>query len=171
MGTDKALLTVDGVAMARRGADALRGAGCSPVVAVGGDATALASLGLDVVADRWPGEGPVGGVLTALLAHPDADAVAVVACDLPRLSAATVRMLVDALGEHPAVAAAAAVTDRVQPLCVVWRSSASPVVAAAMARGERRLHVVLTEVGSVDVRVDPRDLTNVNSPGDLPSRL
>jgi molybdopterin-guanine dinucleotide biosynthesis protein A len=171
MGSDKALLRVDGVAMAQRVADAVSGAGCSPVVAIGGDAARLSALGLRVVADRWPGEGPVGGVLTALLEHPDADAVVVVACDLPDLSSATVHALVDALGADPEAAAAAAVTDRVQPLCVAWRPSAAPILTAAMDRGERRLHVVLAELGCAEVQVDPRDLANVNSPGDLPSRL
>ena len=44
---------------------ALRDAGCAPVVAVGGPRDDLAALGLDVIDDRWPGEGPLGAVVTA----------------------------------------------------------------------------------------------------------
>ena len=49
MGRDKALVEVDGRALALRVADALRRAGADPVAAVGGDLPALARLGL---ADR-----------------------------------------------------------------------------------------------------------------------
>ena len=47
--------------------------------------TLLAGVGSRVVDDRWPGEGPLGGVLTALL-DVDGDVV-VAACDLPDLDA------------------------------------------------------------------------------------
>jgi molybdopterin-guanine dinucleotide biosynthesis protein A len=68
MGRDKALLPVGGVPMALRVADALRAAGADEVVAVGGDATALAALGLTVVPDDHPGVGPLAAIVTALAA-------------------------------------------------------------------------------------------------------
>ena len=45
MGTDKAFVEVDGVAMAERVATALVAGGCEPVVLVGGDHVLLARLG------------------------------------------------------------------------------------------------------------------------------
>src|SRR5258706_2712594 len=66
MGVDKATLAVDGVAMARRVGDALVLAGCSPVVAIGGEARGLSELGLGHVAHAFPCDGPLGAVLTAL---------------------------------------------------------------------------------------------------------
>ena len=66
MGVDKAAVEVDGTPMARRVGDVLAAAGCSPVIAIGGDPTALGHLGLDVVDDGFPGQGPLGGILTAL---------------------------------------------------------------------------------------------------------
>ncbi|WP_434127450.1 molybdenum cofactor guanylyltransferase, partial [Enterococcus faecium] len=45
MGTDKALIEVDGGPLARRVANALRAAGADPVIAVGGDLEALGDLG------------------------------------------------------------------------------------------------------------------------------
>src|SRR5687768_5401850 len=81
MGADKALVEGDGLAMARRAADALWAAGATEVMAVGGDAQALGRLSLEVVRDLHPGEGPLGGILTALAAT-DEDVVVVLACDL-----------------------------------------------------------------------------------------
>ncbi|HLM64354.1 MAG TPA: molybdenum cofactor guanylyltransferase [Acidimicrobiales bacterium] len=66
MGQDKAFLVVEGEAMVVRVARALRGAGAGEVVAVGGDAAGLRGLGLAHLPDDHPGDGPLGGVLTAL---------------------------------------------------------------------------------------------------------
>lgn len=171
MGTDKALLPVDGVPMSRRVADALGAGGCTAVAAVGGDRAALEAIGLTVVDDPHQGAGPVAGVLAALQHWPTADAVVVVACDLPFLGGDTVRRLVGALAEHQGVLAAVATTDRVQPLCVAWRPAASSSLAGALQAGEHRLHAVLGALATVEVSVNPQDVTNVNEPADLPTRL
>ena len=171
MGSDKALLQIGGVPMVLRVAAALTDAGCQPVSAIGGDRPELELLGLPVIDDKWPGEGPVGGVLTALSSAGAADAVVVVACDMPRLSAPTVRLLIECLERSPSAEAVVASTDRIQPLCAVWRPSACSTLLSALERGERRLHAVLAELVTVAVVVNLQDLTNVNTPDDLPTRL
>jgi molybdopterin-guanine dinucleotide biosynthesis protein A len=164
MGRDKALVEVAGVAMARRIADALAAGGCARVLVIGGDAPALGRLGLEVVEDRWPREGPLGGILTAL------DAVAcpalVVACDLPWLDATTVAALLAAAAASDADAAIAT-TERLEPLCAVWSPSAAPALQAAFDRGQRAVSAALTGLRVVTHRVRPGVLHNVNRPGDL----
>jgi molybdopterin-guanine dinucleotide biosynthesis protein A/rhodanese-related sulfurtransferase len=166
MGRDKAVLPYEGVPMALRVASALRDGGCLEVVGVGGDATAL---GLAALPDMWPGEGPLGGVITALASAPGAAAVVVVACDLPLLGSCTIRRLVAAL-EGP-FDAAMAVAGTVQPLAAAWRPSSRDALEGLFARGERRMQVALDEVRWVAVAVDQRELTNVNAESDLPSRV
>lgn len=169
MGTDKALLPVDGVAMAVRVATALRAAGCDPVVAIGGDVEALAALGLHVVPDEFPGEGPLGGVVTALDHFARAAAVAIVACDLPHLTAGSVAALVAALRGSPdhQVDVAMAAADRAQPACAVWSPRVGGMMRASFHAGERRLTAALDSIDTVVVTVDPQDLANVNTPRDL----
>jgi molybdenum cofactor guanylyltransferase len=165
MGRDKALLAFEGVPLALRVASALDQAGGAPVVAVGGDGAALAELGLTWVPDRHPGEGPLGGLLTALAVLAAHELVAVVATDLPDLSAAVVGRLVDAVGGHDA---AVGRTDRLEPLCAVWRSEAVlPVLSAAFEQGERAVHRALVGLDLVEVAVPERSLRNVNAPEDL----
>jgi molybdopterin-guanine dinucleotide biosynthesis protein A len=171
MGRDKALVEVDGVPMVRSVAAALHAAGCVAVVAIGGDRAALEALGLVVVDDLFPGEGPLGGVLTALAAAPAAaDAVVVVACDLPQLTAATIAALLAELGDtpRPGPDAVVARTDRPHPTCAVWRRSATAHAQEAFASGERRLGAALALLSVVEVDVPAQDLNNVNTPGDLP---
>ena len=161
MGVDKATIPVDGVAMARRVADALAAAGCSPVSAIGGDSAELGRLGLETVVDRYPGDGPLGGILTALAVQTPA---AVVACDLPGLRATTVTSLLDALGDHDA---AIAFSDRAEPLCAVWSERAVPVLRARFQSGERAMHRAIDGLDIAWVTVSSAELHNVNTQGDL----
>ena len=165
MGRDKALIAVDGLPLAVRAATVLRDAGASAVVAVGGDLHALEALGLDARTDLYPGEGPLGAILTAFDAA-RTDLVVVLACDLPSVDAATVSRLLEIVGDH---AAAVPMTDRAHPLCAVYRvSRCAALLGEAFAAGERAVHRALeaVDVGRVDLP-DPDVLRNVNRPGDL----
>jgi molybdopterin-guanine dinucleotide biosynthesis protein A len=131
------------------------------VIAVGGDLEALVRLGLDVVPDEFPGQGPLGGILTAAAVGLPA---AVVACDLPHLRADTVRRLIAALGSQDA---AIARTDRVEPLCAVWSARGVSVLRERHAAGERAVHRALESLDVAWVTVDAADLRNVNTPLDV----
>jgi molybdopterin-guanine dinucleotide biosynthesis protein A len=169
MGTDKAFVEIDGVAMAERVARALIAGGCEPVVFVGGDSVGLARFGRPAHADRWPGEGPLGGVLTAL-AVSHGDDVVVAACDLPFLDGPTVRHLLGAVVDRGAEAVDVVVarTDRLEPALAWWSAAAAAGIARQWDRGERALHEVIGAVRSVEVAVDGAVLRNINSPSDLP---
>lgn len=196
MGRDKSLVEIDGRPMAARVADALRSGGCDPVLAIGGHGAALVRLGLEPVADRWPGEGPLGGLATGLAAavarrpddDPHADPIAVVApCDWLRPDPALVQALAQALGRAskdpsgaptataPGATVAVPVVDgRRQWVHAAWR--ATPDLAEAMAvlldRGARRMDAVATLVGDpgavIDLPVVVAALDDADSPEDLP---
>ncbi len=168
MGRDKALVEVDGAAMVRRVVEAVDGAGCTPVIAVGGDAASLtavlAGTGASTVPDRFPGEGPLGGILTALghLAVP----TLVVATDLPWLDAVTIeRLLVhrDRLDLDVAMAR----SDRAEPLCALWWPSALAALDRRFAAGERAIHRAVDGLRRLDVVVSATAVRNVNTPTDL----
>jgi molybdopterin-guanine dinucleotide biosynthesis protein A len=161
MGVDKATIQVDGVAMARRLADTLVAAGCSRVVAIGGDPAVLRDLGLEYIDDEFPGEGPLGGILTGLALGSPA---VVVACDLPSLRAATVEALVTALDGHDV---AVAFTDRAEPLCAVWSGGSAEVLRGRFDAGERAVHRAIDGLDIAWVMVSAADLHNVNTPDDL----
>jgi molybdopterin-guanine dinucleotide biosynthesis protein A len=167
MGTDKAFVTVEGAPLVGRVAGALTGAGAAEVMTVGGDLTGLRALGLDARPDPRQGDGPLGGLLTALelAAHP---VVVVLATDLVALTASVVTALVDALHSDDTAGVAAARTDRVEPLCAAWRTAhCLAALRAAHGAGERAVHRAMAGLARVDVPVDPRWLRNVNNPADL----
>lgn len=175
MGTDKALLEVAGVAMARRVADTLRSGGAGTVLCIGGDERRLTALGLDVVADRHPGSGPLGGVCTALDAGQRLGAVILVlaACDQFRLEPGTIATLVrDVAGLDPAsttIVVARGGTGH-QPLPMALRiRPVGPLADALFEAGERSLRALLERAGALAVPgVDPLTLVDADRPCDLP---
>ena len=167
-GRDKAMEPVDGVAMAVRVAAALRAGGAERVTAVGGDAERLAAMGLPVWPDDHPGDGPLGGVLTAL-GRVVSTVVVVAACDLPWLTGEAVAAVLGALAAGgDAADVAVARTDRLEPLLAAWRvGPCRPVALAAHASGERAVHRVLAGLRVVEVPLPAGSLRNVNHPEDL----
>ena len=137
MGRDKAIVEVDGRALATIAADALRDAGATDVVAVGGDRVALEALGLRVLDDLSPGAGPLGGIVTALDAASE-DVVVVLACDLPWVTPEAVVAVVDGLGTSNV--AVPVVAGRPQQLLGAWRrSTALDSLRSAFSEGERAI--------------------------------
>ena len=166
MGTDKAVLQLDGVPLARRVADALTTAGADRVFAVGGDLAALSTAGLEAVTDLHPGEGPLGGILTAL-ATTDAEVTVVLACDLLAADPSVIRAVVDAVGD--ADIAAPWHDDRHELLHAAYRRRVEVHLQAAFAAGERapRRAVAGLTVASV-TNLAPSALADADTPGDLP---
>ena len=102
MGQDKAFLRLADRSepLVMTSARALRDAGAAGVVCVGGARAKLTALGLDVVPDDHPDEGPLGGLLTGLRVA-RLPIVVVLTCDMPSIDAVSVRTMVQALIERP----------------------------------------------------------------------
>ena len=171
MGRTKALIEIGGVAMATRVAEALRDAGCVQVVAFGGDPDELAPLGLSVLPDRYPGTGPLGGVLGVLelvdsYEQPVAG-VFVAACDLPALTGADLAGMIEALRERPTADVVVARTSAIEPTCAIWNPNAPDRIRRCFEGGERALHAAIAQLDSVEVDVDAAALRNINTPDEL----
>lgn len=164
MGTDKALIEIDGIPMAERVARVLEAAGCDPVVFIGGD-PALADSGRRHVPDRWPGEGPIGGVITALAAVFRSDVVVVAACDLPDLTVDAVRAVI---GDEPDPdTIRVGDSGRIEPMLACWPTSLGRDTDPASGPITGPLHAWIAAHNAVRVPVDPAAVRNVNRPGDL----
>lgn len=171
MGCDKALLEVDGVAMARRVADALVAAGAGRVVAVGGDAEGLRALDLDHVPDRWPGEGPLGGVVTALAQPGSAPVAAVLSCDLLHPDPAAIARLVAERARRHRDVVVPVVDGRHQWLHAVWHRRVESILADVFLAGERSVAGAALAVRMATVADLGGDaVADADRPEDLPGR-
>lgn len=165
MGTDKALLEVDGIPMVVRVVRALEAAGASEVFVVGGD-NRIAALGLTAQSDRYPGEGPLGGVITAL-ARASFDTVAVLATDLVAPEPATIAAVVTALGDHDV--AVPLVGGHRHSHHAVWHRRTLPHLSEAFVAGERAIKRVLPLLDAVYVTdLSAASLDDADTPDELP---
>src|SRR5579863_4017348 len=99
MGCEKALLPYRGGVLVEFVARAVKlAAGSAALV---GSPSRLASFGYPILPDLYPGEGPLGGILT-VLQHGAADWNLVVACDMPEISAGLLSGLLEAAGREDA---------------------------------------------------------------------
>lgn len=168
MGADKALLEVDGEPMALRVAGALRAAGATSVVAIGGAARPLARLGLVVHPDDEPGAGPFPATIQALRTARE-PVVFVASCDLVAPSADAVRATVARLLAAPdALLAVPLSGGHRQWTHAAWRVTALPRLEAALRAGTRSLVRAGAALPLVEVEgLDPGALADADTPADL----
>lgn len=167
LGRDKAAERIAGERMVDRAVSALR-ARCGEVVVVSSRAeTPRGDWAL--VRDLRPGSGPLAGIEAALdrAASSGASAVLVLACDLPLVDEAVIGLVLDALGDGRAAAAARAGDPDFEPLCAVYTSDCLPVVAGLLDAGERAAGALFRAVDGRRVHVGDRAAVNVNDEDDL----
>ena len=175
-GRDKLAEPVDGRPMLDSAIEAVRGLAADVIVVVAPDDVRDVPIGVRVVRDPRPFDGPLAGLATGLAAiDPSVDRVLVVGGDMPALVPAVLARLLDALDGHDL--AVLADDDGPRPLPMALRPGPARVVAdRLLAGGERRLRALL---GELEVRVirpdvwrvdDPtgETLRDVDVPGDLP---
>jgi molybdopterin-guanine dinucleotide biosynthesis protein A len=143
MGRDKALLELGGVPMIVRIMRVVEPMVSS--VAVVGPHGRYGSLGLRVVPDRWPGAGPLGGIVTSLSTS-SADWNLILSCDLPFLTAEWIDWLISRAQGSLAQAVVPESRQGLEPLAAMYRKDCRPAFAAAFERGVRGVSEALAGV-------------------------
>jgi len=132
-----------------------------------GDPVRYHIFGYPVIPDRFPDEGPLGGILTAL-GHTTAEWNLVAACDMPELSAEVLGRILDA-AEHCDADALVPIgpSGIPEPLCSVYRLRARSSLEDAFAHGERKVMRALASVPTVRwPMAELAPFQNVNTPED-----
>ena len=165
-GSDKLLAPLpDGSILVDRPIFALRRAMLTPVLAVGACDPRVRERFDGVIEDPYPGVGPIGGILSALQALQAP--VFVLAGDLPAITLATIRRIIDAAGRSPDAHAVLGDSGQTQWTLGIYRSGATPFLRAALDRGEHSLKRALTPATVVRIPLDAGVCRNINRPEDL----
>jgi molybdopterin-guanine dinucleotide biosynthesis protein A len=168
MGQDKGGLALEGTPMAHRVRRALFDAGVGSVVLVG-----RAEGEEGTIPDRWPGEGPLGGLATAVLhgaAIEGVEVVVVAACDQPDLTPEILAALVRAVHAAPAnvVGAIARTPDgRRHPFPSAWRVGTGDALQGALDAGQRRADAAFDLGAVVEVPVAAAVIDDLDTPDDV----
>ena len=178
-GGEKALIRLGGATLLERVLTAARPLGL-PVRVVAGTApspqlraVAATASGPGIARDRYPGQGPLGGLLTAFEID-SPERILALACDLPFLTAPLLEFLLE---QSLADCDAAVPEDGtgLQPLCAVYRDTCRPLLQKAVAGGNlgvsafaRGLRLRLLLPGEYG-HLDPHGMAfaNVNTPEDM----
>ena len=135
-------------------------------------------LGVECVPDRWPGEGPLGGIVTALLAAESEEHRGewqlIVGCDMPFLTGEWLEYLVERARASTAEVVAPKSAHGLEPLCACWRASAAKKLQRAFEGGVRKVtegmkHLTMEVLDETHwKRFDSagRLFWNMNTPGD-----
>jgi molybdopterin-guanine dinucleotide biosynthesis protein A len=151
-GRDKALVEFDGEPLVARLCRILHAATAGNVRIIG-DAKKYAHVGVECIPDRWPGEGPLGGIITALMAtEPNDDSkdlpswCSIIGCDMPFLTIEWLRHLAERADTSTAEVIVPESTYGLEPLCACWRVSALPALTRLFDSGVRRVTAAMKQL-------------------------
>lgn len=171
MGQAKATLRIGGQELGDRILVAALLAGASEVLAVGGDCASLQEQGWRHVADLWPGAGPLGGIISALMVAKN-ELVVVLACDLPEVDDEVLQYLVGECAAHPSAMVVVPDRDgRPEVLHALWRRGALAVLRGLFDDGERSPTAALARLDVLHVSVAESSLRDLDTPEDLAQYL
>lgn len=140
-GRDKALVEIEGAPMLLR-MRALLGEVTTQVNVIAAPGK-YAALGITSIADRWEGQGPLAGIITALLTTKETGSEAqwnlIVGCDMPFLTGEWLRHLVTRALASSAEVVAPQSAQGLEPLCACWRTSAAEKLQSAFEEGVRKI--------------------------------
>jgi molybdopterin-guanine dinucleotide biosynthesis protein A len=102
-----------------------------------------AALGVTAIPDRWDGQGPLAGIITAMLTTGETDPAVewnlIVGCDMPFVTEHWLTYLVDRALVSRAEVVAPRSPQGLEPLCACWRGRAAPKLQTAFDGGVRKI--------------------------------
>lgn len=170
MGTDKALLRFGAGNLLELAIDRVRAV--SPKPAIVGARDRYSPYG-NVIEDQFSGCGPLGGIHAALCAT-QTDLNLVLSVDMPFMTPAFLRWLVQVAESGKQLAVVPDAQGKLQPLCAVYRRAARRVVEQALKMGDYKVGRIFPLLptryiseGELGAAGFSRDIfRNVNTPAD-----
>jgi molybdenum cofactor guanylyltransferase len=175
-GSDKALAVLVGKSLLTRTAELVGGV-CSNVRIVSRN-EAHAQPGMTMLQDGWPGEGPLGGILTAIREtrkiSGGTEWSLIVSCDMPFLTREWLEYLCERALKSGAQVVVPESENGLEPLCACWRGDALGTLEIAFGEGVRKVTQamkrlvmeVLDEQAWKRFDTDGRLFWNMNTPED-----
>ncbi len=176
-GSDKALAKLSGRTALARTIELLRDCGVREVIIVG-ERTKYGKFGAGCIEDKWPGEGPLGGIITALR-RSGVDKYGyrwnlIVSCDMPFLSREWLAYLIKIAEASDAEVIVPNSERGLESLCACWRTSVLASLERDFDAGIRKITEAMSHLRmevldeAVWKRFDSADrlFLNMNTPED-----
>jgi len=140
-GRDKALVEFDGQPMLARMMKLMRSV--TKDLKLVATPNRYAEFGAQLVADGWPGQGPLGGIITALedaaqsASRPEWNLI--VSCDMPFLTQDWLQFLANRAAKSKAQVVFPHSASGPEPLCACWQTAAASKLRSGFERGVRKV--------------------------------
>jgi molybdopterin-guanine dinucleotide biosynthesis protein A len=175
MGSDKALLKIEGLTAIERQIKLLDPFCAQGVFIAGARTTELMNLSWPVIQDSTLDQGPLFGI-TSALQHAENGIAVILAVDLLAIHPADITAVLAACSQDVDSECDVFFAQRkqdpseygAQPLCAAWRvETALPVLSQQFAQGQRSVMKAWQGLKRHRVIVDDSRLVNINSPADF----
>lgn len=171
MGQDKALLSLAGQTLLSRALVEARL--IAPKVFIVGDPAKFAGFGA-VIADIYPGRGPLGGIHAALMST-NSELNLMMAVDTPFIPSQLFDFLIGEARSSDAVVTVPRIGGFMHPLCAVYRREFARVSEQALILGQNKIDSLFTEVKTrvveeaelLQMGFQARMFRNLNTPEEL----
>ena len=145
--------------------EALRESGASEVIVVGGDRPNWLGSDVSYEADKHPGEGPLGGIITALTVSHEQNIMAL-SNDLMNIDVSTIQEILSHASEPNIIVPV--VGGHRQVLVTLWHASVLPALCEAYDAGIRSLQTALDRLDVKEVHeLDEIRFVNANTSSDI----
>lgn len=172
MGTNKALLKIDGKTVIERIADELQKC-VDEIIVVTNHFDDYRFLGYPMVEDIYKEMGPMGGIHAGLLAS-TTEKNLVVACDMPFISADLGRFLLTQLDNYQVVVPE--IEDQFHPLFAGYKKELAPIIEEALKENQLRIRyffkqlktktIYLEDITKENITFNHENVYNMNYPDD-----
>jgi molybdenum cofactor guanylyltransferase len=140
-GRDKALVEIGGAPMLLRMRSLL--SDVAKEVNVIAAPHKYAALGVTTIGDRWEGQGPLAGIITALQTTEEIGGGAewnlIIGCDMPFLTREWLTYLAERVQASSAEVVAPRSAQGLEPLCACWRTRAAARLQQVLESGTRKI--------------------------------
>jgi molybdopterin-guanine dinucleotide biosynthesis protein A len=164
MGRDKSMLLIEGQPMIKHILSRLR-PHFNQILISSNDISKYSFLGVEVVPDKVTGQGPLGGIASALKASAN-ELNFVTACDIPQVDTVLMKMMLRDCSDFDAVVPRIGLSQY-EPLFAVYKKGTLAAIEAALLSGNNRIIDALNScrVKYIDL-TDTEQLKNLNTMSD-----
>lgn len=165
MGTDKALLKIDGKSFIEQLAEEFDF--FEEKMIARGNNESISNVNWTMISDIYQDRGPIGG-LHAALSVCKSDALFCITCDMPLVKKTLAEELFQLMEEEVDAIIVKTEDNRIHPLCGIYRKSTLPIFEEQIKLGNNRMMRVLDKICVKYVTIcfaeQTQQLMNVNTP-------
>ena len=173
MGSDKAFLEFEGRTLLDRALTVMTPV-CDHVTIVGDPVKFAKYESETVLADTFPGCGPLGGIHAAL-EHSSGRLNLMLAVDMPFVSPELLSFLFAKAEDNDAVVSVPRINDGLQPLCAIYRRDFASIAEQALRAGKYKIDALFADVSInaieetalISAGFCARNFFNMNTPQDF----